>query len=159
MPHGSGLAQGAGVNLDRPELGKDAAGSLEPPLEGHENAQRPAGPLGPRVAFVQPLLSECTRDPEEEEDEDRDSIAEPLVVDKTLSRLFSFIFFFFFFFFLSKSNPRLKGNRKGIIVKDKEFYIPILNTFPYKITRTQGVTLYKRGMKNEKLKITTELSQ
>ena len=28
------------------------------------------------------------------------------------------------------SNPRLKGNRKGIIVKDKEFYIPIINTFP-----------------------------
>ena len=28
-----------------------------------------------------------------------------------------------------KSNPRLKGNRKGIIVKGKEFYIPILNTF------------------------------
>ena len=26
------------------------------------------------------------------------------------------------------SNPRLKGNRKGIIVKGKEFYIPILNT-------------------------------
>ena len=29
-----------------------------------------------------------------------------------------------------KNNPRLKGNRKGIIVKGKEFYIPILNTFP-----------------------------
>ena len=29
-----------------------------------------------------------------------------------------------------KSNPRLKGNRKGIIVKGKEFYTPILNTFP-----------------------------
>ena len=29
-----------------------------------------------------------------------------------------------------KSNPRLKGNRKGILVKDKEFYIPILDTFP-----------------------------
>ena len=28
------------------------------------------------------------------------------------------------------SNPQLKGNRKGIIVKGKEFYIPILNTFP-----------------------------
>ena len=28
------------------------------------------------------------------------------------------------------SNPRLKGNRKGIIVKGKEFYVPILNTFP-----------------------------
>ena len=40
-----------------------------------------------------------------------------------------------FFFILSRatkgnSNPRLKGNRKGIIVKGKEFYIPILNTFP-----------------------------
>ena len=29
-----------------------------------------------------------------------------------------------------KSDPRLKGNRKGIIVKGKEFYIPILSTFP-----------------------------
>ena len=29
-----------------------------------------------------------------------------------------------------KSNPRLKGNRKGIIATDKEFYIPILNAFP-----------------------------
>ena len=29
-----------------------------------------------------------------------------------------------------KSNPRLKGNRKGIIVKGKEFYMPLLNTFP-----------------------------
>ena len=28
------------------------------------------------------------------------------------------------------SNPRLKGNRKGIIVIGKEFYIPILNSFP-----------------------------
>ena len=28
------------------------------------------------------------------------------------------------------SYPRLKGNRKGILVKGKEFYIPILNTFP-----------------------------
>ena len=40
-----------------------------------------------------------------------------------------------------KSNPQLKANRKGIIVKGKEFYIPILNT--HKITRTQGLTLYK----------------
>ena len=31
-----------------------------------------------------------------------------------------------------KGNPRLKGNRKGIMVKGKEFYIPILNTFPTK---------------------------
>ena len=61
------------------------------------------------------------------------------------------IYYNFFFFYQEllkeKSNPRLKGNRKGIIVKDKEFYKPILNTLPHKITRTLEVTLYKRGMK------------
>ena len=92
VPHGSGLAQGAGVTLDRPELGKDAAGSQEPPSEGHENAQRPQGLSGPRLTFAQPLMSVCTCDLEEEEDEDRDSVAEPPVVDKTLSRLFNFIY-------------------------------------------------------------------
>ena len=41
------------------------------------------------------------------------------------------IFFFFHQDLLKeKSNPRLKGNRKGIIIKGKEFYIPILKTFP-----------------------------
>ena len=79
MPHGSGLAQGAGVTLDRPELGKDAAGSRKPPSEVHENVQRPPGPLGPRVAFAQPLVSDCAHDPEEEEGDDRDSVAEPPV--------------------------------------------------------------------------------
>ena len=46
--------------------------------------------------------------------------------------LFSFFFLNIFYQELlkEKSNPRLKGNRKGIIVKGKEFYIPILNTFP-----------------------------
>ena len=51
-----------------------------------------------------------------------------------------------------KSKPQRKGNRKGIIVKGKEFYRPILNTFPTRyLEPPKGVTLYKRGMKNEKL--------
>ena len=70
MPHGSGLAQGTGVTVDKPESGKDAAGSRDPPSKGHENAQRPPGPSGPRVAFAQPLVSDCSHDPEEEEDDD-----------------------------------------------------------------------------------------
>ena len=39
-------------------------------------------------------------------------------------------FFFYQELLKENSNPRLKGNRKGIIVKGIEFYIPILNTFP-----------------------------
>ena len=74
VPHGSGLAQGTGVTVDRPELGKDAAGSRDPPSEGHENAQRPPGPSCPRVAFAQRLVSGCTHDLEEEEDDDKDSL-------------------------------------------------------------------------------------
>ena len=55
-----------------------------------------------------------------------------------LKQWFSVIFFSFSYVYnefyqellKENSNPRLKGNRKGIIVKGKEFYIPILNTFP-----------------------------
>ena len=92
VPHGSGLAQGGGVSIDRPELDEDSAGSRDSPSEGHESAQRPPDPAGPRVAFAQPLVSECSHDPEEEEEDDKDSVVEPPVVDKTLSRLFNFIY-------------------------------------------------------------------
>ena len=88
VPHGSGLAQGTGVTVDRPELDKVAASSQDPPSEGYGNAQRPPGL---RVAFAQPLVSESSHDPEEEDDDDEDSVAEPPVVDKTLTRLFNFI--------------------------------------------------------------------
>ena len=46
------------------------------------------------------------------------------------------------------SNPRLKGNRKGIIVKGKEFYIHILNTFPL----LGGYTNKRKAENMEKLK-------
>ena len=71
MPHGLGVAQGAGVPLARLQLGKDTAASRNPPTE--------------------PLASEAPQDPEEEDD-DRDSVADPPVMDKNLSRLFNFIY-------------------------------------------------------------------
>ena len=89
--HGLGVAQGAGVPLARPQLGKDAAASRDPSTEDSENVPRPPDPSGPKVAFVQPLASEAPQDPEEEEDDDRDSVADPPVMDKILSRLFNLI--------------------------------------------------------------------
>ena len=91
VPHGLGVAQGAGVPLARPQLGKDAVASRDPPMEGSENAQLPPDPLGPKVSFAQPLVSEASQDPEEDDD-DRDSFAEPSVVDKTLTKFLNFIY-------------------------------------------------------------------
>ena len=53
---------------------------------------RPADPSGPRVCFAQPLESEVPQHPEDEDDEDRDSVAEPPVLDKTFTRLINFIY-------------------------------------------------------------------
>ena len=93
VPHGLGVAQGGGIPLARPQLGKDAAPSRDPPAEGSENAQRPADPSGPKVSFAQPHASEAPQNPEDDDDEeDRDSVAEPPVLDKTLSRRISFIY-------------------------------------------------------------------
>ena len=92
VPHGLGVAQGAGEPLARPQLGKNAAASRDPPTEGSENAQRPPDPSGHKVSFTQPLVSEASQDPEEEEDDDKDSVAEPPVLDKTLTRLLNFIY-------------------------------------------------------------------
>ena len=94
VPHGLGLAQGGGIPLARPQLGKDAAPSRDPPAEVSGNAQRPADPSGPRVCFAQPLESEAPQHPEDDDDddEDRDSVAEHPVLDKTFTRLINFIY-------------------------------------------------------------------
>ena len=90
VPSGSGLAQSTGSNLDRPVLGADAAHSRDLPSEDYGNAQYPPAPAGPRVAFAHSIESVSVHDPED--DDDRDSVAEPLVVDKTLARLFNFVY-------------------------------------------------------------------
>ena len=56
------------------------------------SAQRPTAPAGPRVAFAQRLTSKVAYDPEEDDDDHRDSVIDPPVVDKTLTRLFNFVY-------------------------------------------------------------------
>ena len=90
VPHGLGLAQG-GVSLARPQLGSDAVTSRDPPPEASGKSQRLSDPLGPRVSFAQPTETELAQHPEEEDEDDRESIAEPPVLDKTYSRLINFI--------------------------------------------------------------------
>ena len=91
MPQGSGLAQGESF-LARPQLGSGAAPSSDPPAEVSGKAQRPSDPSGPRVCFAQPIESESAQQPEDDDEEDRDSVAEPLVLDKTFTRLINFIY-------------------------------------------------------------------
>ena len=56
MSHGSGLAQGGGSSLARPQLGADAAPYSDPPVKGSGKEQRPADPSGPRMCFAQPIV-------------------------------------------------------------------------------------------------------
>ena len=91
VPHGSGLAQG-GNSLARPQLGSDAALSRDPPAEVSGKTQRPSDPSGPRVSFTQPLEPEHAQHPEDDGEDDRDSVADPPVLDKTFSRLINFIY-------------------------------------------------------------------
>ena len=84
--HGSGLAQG-GISLARPQLSSDAALSRDSPSEVSGKSQRSSDPSGPRVSFAQPIESELAQHPEEDDEDDRESVADPPVSDKTYSRL------------------------------------------------------------------------
>ena len=88
MPHGSGLAQGAG-SLARHQLGVDAETSRDPPPEDDGKSQRPGVQSGPRVGFSYQTKTEYVFLPEED---DKDSIADPPVLDKTYARLINFIY-------------------------------------------------------------------
>ena len=89
VPHGSGLAQSTGTCSDSHVLGADGAHSRNLPLEDSGNAQHPAAP---RVAFAQPLTSGVAHDPDGDDEDDRDSVIDPPLVDKTLTRLFNFVY-------------------------------------------------------------------
>ena len=91
VPSGSGLAQSRGGNLDRPVLGADAAHSRNLLSEDYGDAQHPLAPAGPRISFAHLIESVGAHDPEDDDD-DRDSVAEPPIVDKTLAWLFNFIY-------------------------------------------------------------------
>ena len=91
VPHGSGLAQG-GTFSARSQLGSDAAPSRDPPPEASGKSQRPADPSGPRVSFAQPTEPELAQHLEDDDEDDRESVADPPVLDKTYTRLINFIY-------------------------------------------------------------------
>ena len=89
VPSGSGLSQGTGGGLARPDIGADAAHSRDLPSEDCGSAQPPLASAGPRVPFAQPIDSGIAHDPE---DDDRESVLEAPMMDKTLARLFNFVY-------------------------------------------------------------------
>ena len=91
VPHGLGLAQGGNFSA-RSQLGSDAASSRDPPPEASGKSQRPADPSGPRVSFAQLTESELAQHLEEDDEDDRESVADPPVLDKAYARLINFIY-------------------------------------------------------------------
>ena len=94
MPCGSGFAhtESGSHGSTRSALG---AGSVQPRgslREDPEVAQDPQPSSGPRVSFAPSGNEFCgAQEPEDEDEDDCDSVFEPQVVDKTLNRLFNFM--------------------------------------------------------------------
>ena len=87
------------------------------------NSKITANPVGKNITFETHTLQLCP-------DQHEKDVTLTLCFSNTLTNK-KYIWYIFYQELLKEnSNPRLKGNRKGIIVKGKEFYIPILNTFP-----------------------------
>ena len=91
VPHGLGFAQSGNFSA-RSQLGSDAAPSRDPPLEASGKLQRPTDPSGPRVSFAQPTEPELAHHPEDDDEDDRESVADPPVFDKTYARIINFIY-------------------------------------------------------------------
>ena len=74
------------------DIGADAETSRDPPPEDDGKSQHPRVQSGPRVGFSYPTETEYVFHPKEDEDDDKDSIADPSVLDKTYARLINFIY-------------------------------------------------------------------
>ena len=92
MPHGSGFAQDVVDDLARHSVGAAAEASRDPPPEGNEKSQRPGFQSGQGFQFGAQTGTEFAYHPEEEDEEDRESIADPPVQDRTYARLIDFIY-------------------------------------------------------------------
>ena len=95
MPCGSVITHTSSVSetAARSELGADVAQSQDSLCEDPEVAQDPQAPSGHRVSFASsgPEIRGA-QEPEDDEEDDRDSFYEPQVVDKTLNRLFNYVY-------------------------------------------------------------------
>ena len=88
VPHGSGLAQNFSGSA-RHGLGSEAAAS---PLEGGESSQRPGGQSSSGFSYGVQAETESVFHLKDDDDEDRESVANPPVLDKTYARLVAFIY-------------------------------------------------------------------
>ena len=95
MPCGSGITHTSSVSDTevRSELGADVAQSQDSLREDPDVAQDPQASSGHRVSFASsgPEIHGA-REPEDDEEDDRDSFYEPQAVDKTLNRLFHYVY-------------------------------------------------------------------
>ena len=95
MPFGSGIARSSSLidTAVRSELGVDVAQSQDSLHEDPEVAQNPQASSGHRVSLASSRLEiRGVWEPEDDEEDDRDSFYEPQVVDKTLNRLFHYVY-------------------------------------------------------------------
>ena len=91
VPHGSGLAHG-GSSSARHVLGAEAETSRDPALEDGDKSQRPGVQSGPGFGYGYPIETDYAFHPEGDDDYDKDSVADPPVLDRTYARLVSFIY-------------------------------------------------------------------
>ena len=91
VPHGSGLAQNFSGST-RHGLGAEAAASRDPPPEDGESSQHPGGRSSSGFSYGGQAETESIFHPEDDDDEDRESVADPPVLDRTYARLVDFIY-------------------------------------------------------------------
>ena len=95
MPSGSGYAHLSSVNnkSDRLGVGAGFAQSQDVPDYTPDDVQPPQPAGGPRVSFAANGYENVfVREPEDEEEDNRDSIGEAPVVDKTFNRLVNYVY-------------------------------------------------------------------
>ena len=91
MPHGSGLAQNVSGSA-RHGLGAEAETSRDPPPENGESSQHPGIQSSSGFSYGSQTETESVFHPEDNDDEDKVSLADPPILDKTYARLVEFIY-------------------------------------------------------------------
>ena len=95
MPSGSGFAQlsKSGKLLVRSDFGAEPEQPQHSLREDAEAEQSPAASLRPRVSFVAPGASVgVAQEPEDEEEDDRDSVIDSQVIDSTYNMLVQYVY-------------------------------------------------------------------
>ena len=92
VPHGSSLAHQKVVDLARHSVGVMAEAARDPLSEGGEKSQRPGYQSGQGFQFGVQTETGFAYHLEDEKEEDRESVADPPLKDRTYARLIDFIY-------------------------------------------------------------------